>query len=131
MDEFLLPLLSDHKGFICTQYTVFMICMCESSGCCKPHTPKMTDLSLKDLLHFFVFFLKGFHSYVMFNTCTCNSVIASQVRLLRVLQCIFMLNSFQTQKGVLCFKTKELWEPTIIFSRHEATPYLIHVILNL
>lgn len=115
LDEFLLPLLSDHKGFICTQYTVFMICMCESSGYCKPHTPKMTDLSLKDLLHFFGFFLKVFIVTSCFNTCTCNSVIASQVRLLRVLQCLFMLNSFQTQKGVLCFKTKELWEPTIIF----------------
>lgn len=115
LDEFLLPLLSDHKGFICTQYTVFMICMCESSGYCKPHTPKMTDLSLKDLLHFFGFFLKVFIVTSCFNTCTCNSVIASQVRLLRVLQCIFMLHSFQTQKGVLCFKTKELWEPTIIF----------------
>lgn len=115
LDEFLLPLLSDHKGFICTQYTVFMICMCESSGYCKPHTPKMTDLSLKDLLHFFGFFLKVFILTSCFNTCTCNSVIASQVRLLRVLQCLFMLNSFQTQKGVLCFKTKELWEPTIIF----------------
>lgn len=46
-----------------------MICMCEFSGCCKFYILKMIDLFLKDLLYFFVFFLKGFYSYVMFNIC--------------------------------------------------------------
>lgn len=54
----MLPLLSDHKGFVSMQHIVFMICMCESSGYCKPHTPKVTDLLfLKDVLHVFEFLI--------------------------------------------------------------------------